>query len=63
MAATEVKERGAATMNIKLSEGIITVTHGDSPSSVLAQWEANEGDWNRLWDTIHLLQSQGGGKR
>lgn len=60
MSDTVVNERGAASIVVKLSKGIITITHGDSPNSVLAQWVAREGDWERLWSTIAELKTLGG---
>ena len=53
-----VKEPGAAKIIIELTNGIITVRHGEG-NSVLAQWTANEGDWDKLWATISLLKQQG----
>lgn len=52
----EVKERGAASINIALSNGVITVRHGDD-GSVLAQWTANAGDWEELWRNIIALKA------
>ena len=49
-----IKERGEAGMIIELKEGIITVEHIEGGN--LVKWVANEGDWNRLWDTINLLK-------
>lgn len=55
---TRVKERGAAEMIIDLHKGVITVRHGEG-GSVLAQWVANAGDWEQLWETIRQLQVAG----
>lgn len=49
-----VKERGAASIIVELSEGIITVKHSDD-NSILLQWEAEEGDWAKIWDTLRFL--------
>lgn len=51
-----IKERGAASININLSEGVITVTHAED-GSTLAKWLANEGDWAVLWSTINALKA------
>lgn len=53
-----IKERGAAGMAIELTGGIITVKHSEG-GAVLAQWVANEGDWEKLWATINQLQMLG----
>ena len=50
------KERGAASINITLTGGVITVTHGEG-GSVLAEWTANAGDWEKLWDRINELKA------
>lgn len=49
-----MSEPGAASVIIDLSDGVITVTHG-TDDVVLQQWVAEEGDWDRIWDTIYLL--------
>lgn len=54
-----ILEEGSASVFIKLRRGVITVKHG-TDRIVLAKWKANQGDWDRLWTTIRLLQSQGG---
>lgn len=50
----EVAEPGAASMVVDLSDGVITVTHG-TDDVVLQQWVANQGDWDRIWETIYQL--------
>lgn len=55
---TNVKERGAASIFIELTGGVITVKHG-TEHAVLAQWTANEGDWDTLWQTISTLKALG----
>lgn len=55
----EPKERGAASVKIELSKGIITVWHGTN-NVILQQWEANTGDWDKLWATIMQLKLAGG---
>ena len=54
----EVKERGAASVHIELSNGTITVKHG-TDHAILAQWVANTGDWDKLWSTINALKLTG----
>jgi hypothetical protein len=54
----DIKERGAASVKIELSNGVITVKHGTSADAVLAQWTANAGDWDKLWDTINTLKAE-----
>jgi hypothetical protein len=53
-----VKERGAASIVISLSKGVITVEHG-TDNVTLAKWTANPGDWDRLWETINTLKAAG----
>lgn len=50
----KIKERGEASIIISLSEGIIKVAHG-TDKVVLEEWEAKQGDWDKLWDTINTL--------
>lgn len=52
-------ERGAAEIIIDLHDGVITVRHGESPSSILAQWTATPGDWDKLWERINELKELG----
>jgi len=54
----QVKERGAAQFVAKLSDGIITITHTTEDGPVLAQWTANAGDWDKLWDRINELKAE-----
>jgi hypothetical protein len=58
MDETRIKERGAASVEIELTKGVITVRHGEG-GAVLAQWVANAGDWEKLWATIRQLQTLG----
>lgn len=53
----EVKERGAAEINITLEGGVITVRHGVD-STVLAQWVGRGNDWEEIWKTIDYLSCQ-----
>lgn len=54
----QVKERGAAKIILDLHDGVITVRHGEG-NSILAQWTANEGDWDQIWNAINVLKAQG----
>lgn len=56
-----VKERGQASIFISLTGGVITVEHG-TDKVVLAQWTANEGDWDEIWKTITTLKLAGESK-
>jgi hypothetical protein len=47
------KETGEAEINIKLSNGIITIKNSNKLN--LKQWEAHEGDWDKLWNKINEL--------
>lgn len=51
----ENKERGAASILIELSDGIITVKHG-TDNAILAQWTATPGDWDKIWDRVNELK-------
>jgi len=51
---TKIKERGEASMFVDLKDGIITVEHG-TDKVVLQQWEAESGDWDRIWEVIYKL--------
>lgn len=51
----DIRERGQATINIDLTDGVITVRHGDC-NSILAEWVAKNGDWNSLFEKIRLLE-------
>jgi hypothetical protein len=50
------RERGAASINIELRDGLITVRHA-STGEVLVDFEANEGAWTTIWDGIHLAKN------
>ena len=54
----QVKERGAAQFVANLSGGVITITHTTEDGPVLAQWTANAGDWDRIWETINALKAE-----
>ena len=55
---TDVIEKGGASINIELKDGVIAVTHG-TDGSVLAQWTASGSDWDSIWKTIHQLEEAG----
>ncbi len=45
-------ERGAASILVALSDGIVTVTHG-TDGSVLASGQVSEGAWHRIWEAMN----------
>lgn len=51
----EVKERGSASIIITLENGKIYVEHG-TDDAVLAEWVANTGDWDKIWERINELK-------
>ena len=53
----EDKERGAASISIELSNSIITVKHGQT-GEVLQSINARYGDWNRIWNTLDLMETE-----
>ncbi len=50
-------ERGRAGINLELSNGIITVRHFEC-NTVLAEWLAEEGDWDRIWIAIRDIKQE-----
>ena len=51
------KELGSAGFSVDLSDGVITIKHFQC-GSVLAQWDANIGDWDLIWKTIRNLENK-----
>lgn len=51
-----MKERGQASIRLELVDGVITVMHGQG-GATLAQWTAESGDWDRIWQVIVALQN------
>ena len=51
------KERGHASIFVELKDGVITVYHGTA-KEILAQWTANTGDWDKIWETINKLKAE-----
>jgi hypothetical protein len=49
-------ETGAASMKIKLKDGVISVYHSDG--SKLLSWKAKKGDWDKIWDKFNYLGHQ-----
>jgi len=49
-------ETGAASIKIKLKDGVISVYHSDG--SKLMSWKAKKGDWDKLWDRFNYLAHQ-----
>jgi hypothetical protein len=50
-------ERGSAGINLRLSNGVITVRHSEC-NTVLAEWLAEEGDWDRIWIAIRDIKQE-----
>ena len=50
-------ERGSAGINLELSNGVITVRHSEC-NTVLAEWLAEEGDWDRIWIAIRDIKQE-----
>jgi len=46
-----MKEKGSAVLRIDLTEGCLTVTHGET-GEVLHRREAWYGEWDELWQFI-----------
>jgi len=51
-------ETGAAEIKIELEDSIISIYHGEGGKK-LYEFEAKEGDWNKIWDLFYKL----GGKK
>lgn len=45
------KQRGAATITVKLINSVITVRHGDT-NEILLQRTAYDGDWKWIWEAL-----------
>ena len=58
----EPKEIGCAEINIKLTNGIISVNHTDN-NFELASWVGSKGDWNKIWSLIDSLVKNNKGFR
>lgn len=50
--ARKLKEKGAAQINIELSDGKVTVRHTDQDGSMLMEAKAYTGYWDNLWNAI-----------
>ena len=46
-----VREEGAASILVDLTDGIISVYHG-TDKTLLFKKKAKKGDWNRIWKAI-----------
>lgn len=53
----KIREEGNASFTCDLSNGVITIKHG-SCNSILYQWTANEGDWNKIFKIIKKLEEK-----
>lgn len=47
-------DRGSASIIVSLSDGVITVVHGDEPTAVLFQAPVILGTWDAMWETIRM---------
>jgi len=47
-------ERGSASIKVELSNGTITVWHGDEPTAILFQSPVVSGTWDAMWDVIRM---------
>lgn len=47
-------ELGAASLKISLSDGEITVTHGDDGTELAYKPEVKPGDWDKLIEALKL---------
>ena len=45
------KQRGAATITVKLINSVITVRHGDT-NEILLKRTAYDGDWKWIWEAL-----------
>jgi hypothetical protein len=52
----QVKERGSASIIVTLENGKIYVEHG-TDDAVLAEWTAQAGDWDKIWQVIRALEA------
>ena len=52
-------EKGSAEINLKLHNGVISVEHCEGGN--LANWVAEKGDWDKIWDTINNLVKKNNG--
>ena len=49
-------EKGAASMNIELKDGVITVRHG-TDNEVLLTTVATQGSWGSIWEKLRSIKS------
>lgn len=52
---TGEEHRGAASMNISLSEGVLTVRHSHHRGTILLQGECDEGAWEAIWEVVRMM--------
>ena len=55
----KIREDGQAEMNIELDHGFIKVKITSGVE--LANWYANKGDWDRIWNTINRMVKKNNG--
>jgi hypothetical protein len=58
MTKKEPKEMGAAGMYVELEHGIISIYHCEN-KILLKRWEANKGDWDKIWKLFDKLEKKG----
>ena len=51
------KDLGAASIDISLSHGRLTVTH-NTENEVLKDFDATPGTWFRIWDLLEQLEKE-----
>ena len=55
----KIREDGQAEINIELDHGFIKVKR--TSGFELANWYANKGDWDRIWNTINRMVKKNNG--
>jgi len=51
-------EQGTASIIVKMEDGKLKVTHGESTWAVLHERDADEGIWDAIWDVIHNYKGE-----
>ena len=50
-----VKEQGAASIRIELSDGNVSIVHGDDYDLLRLFPNVPEGTWNRMWNALDYV--------